>query len=214
MNRRVSVCVGLIVWSGLTASVTFAQTPPTLPTLPSAGGGIGQVGIPVAVKTMADASSFRPQIQQFIAQQLDKIASEDPAVEKSARDKLIAECAPGSSDSYFDVYTQELNSAVVAMLSKNPLPRLRVRLNLAVMLEAIGHLAKTNRLEPAVIMLINDPADVVAMWGMKAARPVIMAVLTKSPNPNDPLIAAMLPAVKKHVKTGYVAAEAYAAPYS
>jgi hypothetical protein len=133
-------------------------------------------------------------------------------VHKAARDTLIAECTAGSSDSYFDVYAQEVNAAVVTLLSKNPLPRLRVRLNLAVMIEAIAHIANTDKVEPAVIKLINDPADVVALWGMKAAKPVIRAVLSNpTPNANDPLIQAILPAVKQHAKAGYVAAEAYPA---
>jgi hypothetical protein len=209
MNRRVSVCVGLIVWSGLTASAAFAQSPPGLPpSLPAAG----PAGIPVAVKSMTDASSFRPVIHQFIQDQLDKMSSEDPAVAKAARDKLITECTPESSGSYFDVYSQEVNTAVVAMLSKTPLPRLRVRLNLAVMIEAIAQIAKTTQVEGAVIKLINDPADVVALWGMKAAKPVIAAVLVQpAPNPKDPLILAILPAVKQHLKSGYVTAEAYSA---
>jgi hypothetical protein len=205
MNRRVCVCVGLIVWCGLTANAAFAQTPPTSPAEPVAG-------IPTDIKSMADATPFRSQIHTFVLSELDQLAGEDAAVTKAARDKLIAECTGGSTDSYFDVYSQEVNAAVVAMLSKNPPPRLRVRLNLAVLVEAIAEIAKTTQIEDAVIKLIDDPADVVALWGMKAARPVVAAVLAQpAPNASDKLIVEIMPSLKKHPKAGYAVGEAYRA---
>ena len=95
------------------------------------------------------------------------------------------------------MYTQEMNLAVVALLTKDPPPRLRIRLNLAVMIEAVAQNAKTSQVEDAVIKLINDPTDVVALWGMKAARPVVAAMLTgPAPDPKDKLVLAILPAVK------------------
>jgi hypothetical protein len=204
MNRRVCVCVGLIVWSGLIADVAFAQAP--------AAATTEQTSIPVEYKNTPDATPFRAKIRQFIDGQLDKMSSDDASVLKAARDKLISEsAATGSSSSFFDVYTQELNSAVVALLAKDPLPRLRIRLNLAVMIEAVAQNAKTNQVEGAVIKLINDPTDVVALWGMKAARPVVAAMLAGTPDPKDKLVLAILPAVKAHAKAGYVAAEAYPA---
>jgi hypothetical protein len=206
MNRRVCVCVGLIVWSRLIADVAFAQAPAAAP-------AAEQTSIPVEYKNTPDATPFRAKIRQFIDGQLDKMSSEDSAVLKAARDKLISEsAAAGSSSSFFDVYTQELNLAVVALLGKDPTPRLRIRLNLAVMIEAVAQNAKTDQVEDAVIKLINDPSDVVALWGMKAARPVVAAMLAgPTPDPKDKLVLAILPAVKLHAKAGYVAAEAYPA---
>jgi hypothetical protein len=202
MNRRVCVCVGLIVWCGLTASAAFGQAAPTEPA----------AGIPVEVKSMADATPFRSTIHTFVAGEIDQMAGEDPAATKAARDKLVAECSSDSSASYLDVYSQEVNAAVVAMLSKDPPPRLRVRLNLAVLVEAIAEIAKTSQVEGAVIKLIDDPADVVVLWGMKAARPVIASVMAQpTPDASDKLILEILPALKKHPKAGYAVGEAYRA---
>ena len=172
MNRRVCVCVGLIVWSGLIADVAFAQAP-------TAASESAITSIPADYKNTPDATPFRAKIREFIDGQLQKMSSDDPTVAKAAREKLVSETgAPGTSGSFYDVYTQEVNLAVVALLTKDPPPRLRIRLNLAVMIEAIAQNAKTSQVEDAVIKLINDPTDVVALWGMKAARPVVAAMLT------------------------------------
>jgi len=53
---------------------------------------------------------------------------------------------------------------------------------------------------------------VVALWGMKAAKPVIAAVLAQpTPSASDKLIVEILPALKKHPKAGYAVGEAYRA---
>src|SRR5947209_1741040 len=120
MNRRVSVrcvgtacvglaCVALIAFSAVcwTSSVACAQ-PATAPS----AAVVGPSSIPANIKAAPNADPFRPQIQQFVQAQLQGLAGEDGAAQKAAREKLIAECTAGSSQSYFDVYAQVLNDAV------------------------------------------------------------------------------------------------------
>jgi hypothetical protein len=211
MNRRVCACIGLVVGLaslGLLASAARGQAPQgqALPgrVAPS------NAGIPINVKNAPDATSFRPVIQQFIQGQITALTGEDPAAQKAAREKLAAECAQGSSASYLDVYAHEINSAVLQLLDRKPVPPLRVRLNLAVLVEAVGRTTQNSAVQPAVIALMNDPAEAVALWGMKAAKHVVIAVVQ---NPvlvkSNAILPAIVSAVKSHPEAGFVAAEAY-----
>lgn len=198
MNRRVCACIGVMVWSGLLVGGAAGQSAQT------------QTGIPANVKNAPDATSFGPVIQQFIQGQLTTLAGEDPVAQKAAREKLIAECPQGASASYLDVYAREMNSAVLQLLNRKPVPPLRVRLNLAVLIEAIARTTQSSAVQPVVIALMNDPTEAVALWGMKAAKHVVIAViqnpvLLKSSN----ILPAIVSAVKSHPAAGFVAAEAY-----
>ena len=84
MNRRVCVCVGLIVWSGLIADVAFAQAP-------AAASESAITSIPADYKNTPDATPFRAKIREFIDGQLQKMSSDDPTVAKAAREKLVSE---------------------------------------------------------------------------------------------------------------------------
>jgi hypothetical protein len=200
MNRRVCVCIGLFVWCGLLTGGALAQTTTAGPT------------IPMSAKNATDATTSRATIAQFIQSQIISLLSDDPAIQKTARDRLIAECPAGSSGSYFDVYGHELNAAVMAAMNRNPLPPLRVRLNMAVVVETVARVGQTTQVRDAVIAMMNDPSDAVALWGMKAAAQVLPQVLQ---NPvllaNDKLLPAFLSSVKLHPGAGFVASEAYRA---
>ncbi len=212
MNRRVCACVGFacigsIVWSG----IALAQTPFSPRegglSIPSSGGSSG-TAISASVKNAPDARSFRPQIQQFVQSQLPALTGDDAAAQKTAREKLAAECSVGSTSSFFDVYSQELAAAVTPVLVKGP--SLRVRLSAAVLIETVARVGQSPSIEPAILALLKDPLEPVAYWGVKAAKPVIGAVAQNAAIANtDPLIPAILPAVKLHPKSGYLAAEAY-----
>lgn len=212
MNRRVSVWIGLIACGGsivLPAGVARAQNFPTIGVAPSASGGLGG-----DLKSANDATAFAQTISDFLNAQLARVASDDPAEQKAGRDRIISECSAGSTNSFFNVYSQQLNTAVMAMLSKSPLPPLRVRLNIAVAVEAVAHQVKNDALKPTIIALMNDPTDVVALWGMKASKWIVDYLIAGAPLGgvgSDPLVMAILPAVKQHVKNGYVAEEAYRA---
>lgn len=212
MNRR-SVwlglgigCVAWIVWPALlcgTASTAQAQPAPVA----SSGGGSG---LPPSVKSAPDASVFRAQIQSFVQGQVAAMIGEDAAAQKTARDKLISECTAGSSQSYFDLYAQTVNDELLGNLTQNK--PLRVRLNAAVLVEAIANVGKTSKVEPVVIRLVSDPLEPVSMKGMSAAKPVLTIVYqTPAQIAGNKLIAAIPAAVKSHPKSGFIAADAYRA---
>jgi hypothetical protein len=203
MNRRVWVCIGLIVWSELLAGRARAQVP-SIPDSSSAG-------VSIAAKSALDATAYRSQIQQFVDGEMDALTGEDPIAQKAAREKLISECTPGSMPSYLDNYAQVIDSSATQVLARNP--SLRVRLNVAVLVHEIAEVVRSTRsvaLENSVLVLINDPSESIALIGMEAAKPVIASVVAHPQTaPSDKLLNAILPAVKSHEKSGYIAAEAY-----
>ena len=199
MNRRVWVCIGSIVWLGLLAGRARAQI---------AASGVGSV--PIAAKNAVDASAYRSQIQDFVESQVSALTGEDPIAQKAAREKLISECTGGATPSYLDNYALVIDAVATDILKRNP--SLRVRLNVAVLVNEVGRSSRSKALEGSVLILINDPAEPVALRGMESAKPVIAAVVSKPQTAaGDKLMNAILPAVKKHDKSGFIAAEGYRA---
>lgn len=199
MNRRVRVCIGLIVCSmGLTgiARAQIAATPPSI-------GGVS-----LQAKSAPDANPYRSQIREFVQSQTDALIGQDADAQKAAREKLIAECTSGSTPSYMEVYAQVINASCTEILGRNP--PLRARLNVAVLVNEVGHLSRSRSLEGAVLILINDPTEPVALRGMQAARPVVSAIVANPATAGaDKLMTAIPAAVKAHEKSGFIAAEAY-----
>lgn len=162
------------------------------------------------MKSAPDATVFRAQIQAFVKSQITALTGDDPVAQKSARDKLIAECTAGSSASYFDLYAQTVTDEVLPILNQSK--PLRVRLNIAVLVEAIANIGKTSKVEPVVVKLVNDPMEPVSMKGMSAAKPVLVAVFqTPAQVAGNKLLLVIPAAVKSHPKAGFVAADAYRA---
>jgi hypothetical protein len=219
MNRAARLAVGLLVcgWvvGGAAAQDFSGQQPEapgpasgsSIPSLPSAK--TNGAGLPVGMKNAADATGFADQIGAFVDQQVGKIASNNADDQRTARTLLITECNAESTTSFLDVYAQAVNSSALAALSKNPLPPLRVRLNLAVMVEAVAHTTRDASLKPTVSKLVADPGDPIALWGVRAARALLVPAALQNPLAPDPLLALVVQSVKDHAKFGFLAEEAY-----
>ena len=93
---------------------------------------------------------------------------------------------------------------------------LRVRLGVAIVVGNVAANGQTIEIEPAVQQLLKDREPSVALWGVKAAKPIIGVVL-QSPGQlaRDTLIGDVLAAVKSHVGpdeiNGFIAVDGYRA---
>ncbi|HWP39352.1 MAG TPA: hypothetical protein VNL70_00405, partial [Tepidisphaeraceae bacterium] len=110
-------------------------------TLPRAQGA----SLPPNVITATDPLSIRPQVQQFIAEQVSRLGSSDPASHTAARDALVAEVArppggPQPSAPFFDVYCELLNDELLK-LARHTDPR--VRLNAAILATRVAQQANS-----------------------------------------------------------------------
>ncbi len=208
MNRRVWVCVGLIFGCVLVNRGASGQALP-------AGAGL-----PLNVKGAADANAFVTQIHQFIQDQVTHLQSADVAAQSTARSKLVAEAARGSTPSFYTVYAREWSAAASPLMAATS--PLRLRLNVAIVSNVIAENGQTLELEPVVRLVLADKQPSVSLWGVRAARPLIAQLVLAPPTVNggksiaavnsSKLTAALVAAVKDHAGSdlaGYIATDAY-----
>jgi hypothetical protein len=105
-----------------------------------------------------------------------------------------------------------LNNAFISHLGPKANSSVRQRLNIGIVAARVAYASQNVALQQTTILLINDPAEPVVLWGLKAAQPQMPFVLgTRIPGQKiPPLLDAIKPAVLKH-PSGPVFAEAYQA---
>lgn len=183
-----------------------AASNPSAPALPT---------LPASVRQTANPAAVRPQIQQFINERMTALTGADPEAQKQARQALIlpvqtvGTVTPTAEflRAYVDVLGTALEPAV-----KNPDPR--IRLNLAV--SAARVVEQANSASPAmvraVVAMLNDDSEAVALWGMKAAKHLVPGVLSGGAvAKNNPLIPAIVATGKKYSNSGAMTFSAYEA---
>jgi hypothetical protein len=167
--------------------------------------------------TTMTATAFPPGspnavvISGFIATQLGQLtAAGDPAAQKAARLALVAGSPRTSANgptttAYQSAYAKELcHQAQPLLLRTAPL---RVRLNLGVALGSITSNAPSYDFAPAVQQLMADPNSAVALWGLKAARPLVAtAVIRLGGTGTDPIFGAIVKSVQSHPPDGFAGA--------
>lgn len=157
-----------------------------------------------SIREAVDAKPDRPLIDAFIANEIKGLSSEDPKLQKGARDSLAQEAnAPNVSASFLDEYADSLNAAVLPLAKAD----VHVRLCAAVCVARVAAKAGNNRLSGAALMFIKDKNAAVALWGLKAAKYILPTMILGLQNP-APMGQAVMEAAKEHA-TGAVVEEAY-----
>lgn len=169
--------------------------------------------LPPDVRNTTNAAAVRPQIQAFLAPQIAKLSGTDATEQSAAKDAIVAEVQPGAagkpSDLFYDAYCEALDAAFKPLLKNSDI---RVRLNLAVIAARVAERAPSPRLLPTVTALLGDDNEAVALWAVKAAKPLVPAVLNVPANAkNNTLIPAVVAAAGKFVNSGPLIQSAYSA---
>jgi hypothetical protein len=201
INRRHCASTALILSCIWTASA-YAQ------------GGGGAPAIPSSAYD--NPTGERDKINAFISYYVNNLVNDaDPPAQSKARDALVnalyTKGAPAQPPFMFE-YGRALETALSAKIAPNLKPTLRQRLNVAIVAARSAALLGNYTLAPTVVKLINDNSEPIVLWGMKAAGPIVPALMAVQGNANKPpeLLAAIGPAVLKH-PTGEIFDEAYAA---
>lgn len=185
MNRR-SICflLALGLWVGTQA---YGQIAPAIK----------------AAAAVSDAD--RTAIKQFVTDQANKLASTDPAQQSAARDALLKEVSGDPQAAFLDAYAQAINDGMLTLADN---PSIRVRLNAAIVLAKVAEKAQAQslRLKPAVLKFRADKDEAVALWGVKAHKPLVLAQLRSQVVPNDPLVAGLPAAIKNNLAAPVVQA--------
>lgn len=174
----------------------------------------GAQSIPSTIKNAPDASGDRAAIDRVVKSLVGRLAGRPGDTQKLGRDGLEREAgsAAGTTPSYRDVYAASVNANLLPLASNKGTP-LPTRLNAAIANSGVA--AKTGSVEqaPVTLQFINDSSEPVALWGLKAARHVLPAVLQApggaGAGPNRQFLPAISAAVKRHANSGPVAEEAY-----
>jgi hypothetical protein len=224
MNRRHCAIATLIVtpclWSAVAwgqargATGTSAAAPSTAATRPVSTAIPAPVTVPPSAYTAPAAN--RAVIVDFVNKNVTNLLNDtDTAAQTNARNNLTAATstagAPASPTFLFE-YGMALNNEFLPKLGPKSSLSVRQRLNIAIVTARVAYASSNVALQLTTIQLINDPAEPVMLWGLKAAQPQMPVVLS-SKIPGQPvpsLLKAIKPAVFNH-PSGPVFAEAYQA---
>jgi hypothetical protein len=224
----------LVLSMGFWSARAAAQVPAAAAPAGPAGNGAGGAGAaaaaaakpapvasppaPVTIPPAVYTSPTPAAISAFIAPNIANLMNDgDPAGQAKSRDNLTAAVftagAP-ASPAFLLVYAQALDAAVAPNLAPAKKATLRQRLNLAIVVARVATVAQNGALAPSTTLLLNDPAEPVVLWGLKAATPQVRQALTvKIGKKLPPMVAAIVPAALKH-PSGPIIEEAYTALWS
>jgi len=173
--------------------------------------------IPSAWKTAADCEQYRQGITTAVKTKIAKLLSDDTETQKYVRNWFIEQVTATQppSASFMDIYADVLNNALENLVDPKNAPggkpvSIRVRLNAAIINQAIAQRAGNARQSTVTFTLMHDPCAAVVLWGVKAARYELAAQLGQVLRDPD-LIEAIVDAVKAHPDSGAIADEAFLA---
>lgn len=149
-----------------------ASGPASIPRVPS-------VPIPDSVRTGAAMNAAGvAQVGAFISAEAKNLANPDAAIQRQAREALVAAAFPvnkaanpNASPAFLMEYAGKVDEAMFPLLDAKYDPR--IRLNAAIVLARIAEPANNTRLARATAAALKDPAEPVVLWGIKAARHII-----------------------------------------
>ncbi len=208
MNRRACVCIGLFLSCMLATCVARGQLP----------AGASGDPIPLAAKNATSAASanfYIPQIRQFIQNELTQLKTSDFAAQTAAKAKLVDECSRGSQPAFYAVYAREWSAAASPLMAPSAGNAMRLRLNIAIITGRLSEICQSLEIEPVVRMMLSDHDSSVALWGVKAARPLILVIIQSPQLPavvSSKLIPTLVASVKSHDSSdlsGYIVTDAY-----
>jgi len=159
------------------------------------------------VYTAPDASGFKGDIDQFINKQLETLKAGGEGL-KEAREALAqAATANGATPSFLQVYSSAL-AADMAAQGLTAAPDVRVRLNAAIVVDRVAIASSNPALADLATAFAQDKSEAVAIWGVKAAQPIIPAILSSNGNPQG-LATAVIAAVKAQADSELIPEDAY-----
>ncbi len=189
---------------------------------PAARAQFASRGVPINVKTAPNVEQFKAEIEKFVTDTAQQLASEAADASSKARDALINETrapdAKGNNTAtaaYLDYYAACVDNALKNLATN---PNARVRLNVAIVVAGVareaGYIANSVQLVPLIQQLLQDKSQAVVLWAVKATGPTIVAQLKPVAVGQPPmqLITAVIAAVKANPKGligGAIAYDAY-----
>ncbi len=174
-------------------------------------GQAAPLPLPATVLTAPDATTYRSQINGYVAAWVARLASPDANAWSAVRGGLVnvVTTAPPPSPSFMDEYALAINQNFQPLATNKDA---RYRLNIAIIVLRVAAKAGNGRLAPITTALLHDDSDAVVLWGLQSAKYVAPALLQST---NFKAAGQMgqdvLQAVKSHVGSGAIVEEGYRA---
>jgi hypothetical protein len=193
-----------------------AATPPPAAAAPAAPAPVASPPAPVTIPQEAYATVNVAAINAFVTPNVANLLNDgDPAGQTKSRDALAQAVnfqGQPASPTFLLEYARAINNAFLPKLDAKAKASIRQRLNMGIVTARVATVAQNAGLQLTTVRLLEDAAEPVVLWGLKASTPQVPLVVTpKLPgNRMPPLVAAIVPAVVRH-PSGPVVEEAYAA---
>lgn len=204
------------VMTGGAATHVAAQPAPAPAAPPRAPTGASSIP-----QTLKDATNLnaadRTTIATAVNAQVTRLLSEDASAISAAREALINEVVSGNrqavgTPTFLDAYAEALNAALVKSIA-GATPH--AKLNAAIVVARVAEAADNSQLRQIAMTFVQDDAQPVALWGVRASKWIIPSIVRNPILANDVALRNAVPAaVKKHTKgvlAGDIVREAYEA---
>ncbi len=163
--------------------------------------------VPANVLTSDNPQVINQTLNGFFNTQVPRL-SEDASAVREAKEALVAPMTGDASQTFRDSYCQSLAQAFAPLYGNNGTV-LSARLAGAVVVQQVASREPSRRLIDTVEAILKDNRAPVAMWGVKAVRPLATQSTRQNVAGNDALIGGIVEAVKRHDGEGFLAHEAF-----
>lgn len=165
---------------------TPAEVPPLSKAVRGAGGALG--------------ATQKQEVDAFVGAYVWFLTKGTVTEQRVAREKIVSEPqdrgqADPATTQFRAAYSDALNNQLVSFLKSNPPIRLRVQA--AVTVEGVSRKTQSFELQGVTQALLQDESPTVALWGMRAAKQILPAVLAIQ-GTKSPLLALIGPTAIKH----------------
>jgi hypothetical protein len=158
----------------------------------------------------ASSAPLQSVLDAFLIPETARLSSSDSRMQSLGRAALEGGAVVTGnqpSPQYLDAYSRAVNDRLVPVM-KNP--EVKVRLNAAIAAARIaGQQNNGVQLTPTILAAINDKSEAVAIWGVKAAKPLLPRLLDAKDKRADEVAKAVIAAVGRFPQSAAIAEDAY-----
>lgn len=167
--------------------------------------------LPSGIITAADATGAKEkgEIEAFVQKHVANVKAADKDLSTSREALSLQAAIKEASPSFRTVYSDAIAKQIAAQ-QLDTAKDIRVRLNAAIIVARVAASTSNVSLAKLAQTFTSDPAESVAMWGIKASQPLIPAMLLSGQDPKA-LAEAVINAVKLHVTSEIIPEDAYRA---
>lgn len=204
MNRRHCAITALLLMMGFWSAAARGEDVSPVPVV---------VTIPAGEYPAPTAAGIKPFVDSNVN---NLLVDSDPTLQAKSRENIVAAASPNGAaaqPAFLFEYCKQLDAGFAPHLAPTAKASIRQRLNIAIVCARVAEVADNSALQSTTLLLLDDKAEPVVLWALRAAQPQIASVLKGNAAvvAAPPLVKAIGPAVLKHPLSGPIFDEGYQA---